>query len=276
MTARDGGARRQELGHFLRTMRARIEPAGAGLPAPRRSRTPGLRREDVAQLAGFSATWYTWIEQGRDISVSPSALVRLAAALRLDRAERAYLFELAGKHDPDAAAPLPDAPGPAIQACLDALACPPLACPAYALDRAWTMTAWNAPAARLFTGWLDVPGDRNLLRFIFLAPAARQLIDAWAERARRVVAEFRAQAGPHQHDAAIAGLIAALADASPDFARLWAEPAVHQREGGMRSFHHPRDGTLRFEQLALTLAARPGVKLTVLVPMTHLTEQPAA
>src|SRR5262249_20682563 len=158
-----------------------------GLAAGHRRRTPGLRREEVAQLCGLSTTWYTWIEQGRDVSVSPSALARLAGVLQLDRAERAYLFELAGKRDPDHRDSDDDKIFPAALACVNAIAAP-----AYILDRNWKACSWNPLAERLFGGWLDRAGDRNLLRFIFLEPAARALICGWAERARRVAAEFRA------------------------------------------------------------------------------------
>src|SRR5580700_7387763 len=185
---------RRELGEFIRSHRERLAPAAIGLAVGSRRRTPGLRREEVAQICGLSATWYTWIEQGRDVSVSPTALARLAGALQLGRAERAYLFELAGRHDPTPDASEPGDLPPALLACVAAIGSP-----AYVLDRSWDARSWNATAERLFTGWLDRPGERdfqhNLLRFIFLEPAARSLICDWDTRARRVTAEFRAHAG---------------------------------------------------------------------------------
>src|SRR5262249_46529236 len=156
-------ARRRELGDFIRAQRERLTPEAAGLVAAGRRRTPGLRREEVAQLAGLSATWYTWIEQGRDVSISPTALARLATALGLGRAARAYLFELAGKRDPDPGSGAVDPLPPAVAAAVAAVSAP-----AYLLDRYWNARAWNAAAERLFVGWLDRPGERNLLRFIFL------------------------------------------------------------------------------------------------------------
>ena len=250
----------RELGQFLRAQREKLSPADAGLPAVARRRTPGLRREEVAQRAGLSTTWYTWIEQGRNVSISPHALARLAAALGLGRAERAYLFELAGKRDPEQPDDDVDEVPSSVRACVAAIASP-----AYVLDRGWNALVWNAMAERQFSGWLTPGADRNLLRFIFLGPSARLLIDGWDDRARRVVAEFRAHAGAHLNEAALAGLIGDLLRQSPAFAKLWQQHDVLGREGGERTFNHPEDGFLRFEQATFNLASQPDVKLTVLV-----------
>jgi transcriptional regulator with XRE-family HTH domain len=214
----------------------------------------------VAQLAGLSTTWYTWIEQGRDVSVSPTALARLASTLRLDRAQRTYLFELAGKRDPSPG----DSAGDALpQAVPEAVAA--IAAPAYVLDRNWDARCCNAAAERLFTGWLDRPGERNLLRFIFLEPGARSLICDWENRARRVVAEFRAHYASHLDDRGLRGLIDELDRDSAEFARLWEQHGVLGREGGERTFNHPRDGFLRYEQVTFELAGHTDFKLTILV-----------
>jgi transcriptional regulator with XRE-family HTH domain len=256
----DGAARRRELGDFVRALRERVSPASVGLGGATRRRTPGLRREEVAQLAGFSPTWYTWIEQGRDVSVSPTALARLARALRLGRAERAYLFELAGKRDPDPGSGAADeVPAAAL------VALTTIDAPAYLLDREWNARGWNAAAARLFVGWLDCDGERNLLRFVFLTREARRLICDWDHRARRVVAEFRAQCGAHLDDPALRVLIDDLVAHSPEFALLWHEHAVLGREGGERTFNHPTDGFLRYEQVTFELAGHADIKLTILI-----------
>ncbi|MBS0521291.1 MAG: helix-turn-helix domain-containing protein, partial [Proteobacteria bacterium] len=144
-------AQKRELGDFLRAQRARLSPSGLGLPAVGRRRTPGLRREEVAQQCGMSVTWYTWLEQGRDVSASPQALAALARALHLTPAERRYLFELADRRDP-AAAPAEEAMD--VPASL-AEAVASVKAPAYLLDRLWNARAWNDPAQRLFVGWLD-------------------------------------------------------------------------------------------------------------------------
>jgi transcriptional regulator with XRE-family HTH domain len=253
--------RRRELGDFVRAQRERVSPASVGLVDARRRRTPGLRREEVAELAGLSTTWYTWIEQGRDVSVSPHSLARLATALRLGRAERTYLFELADKRDPDPGASDVDELPPAIAACVAGVASP-----AYLLDRAWNARSWNIPAERLFTGWLDQPGERNLLRFIFLEPGARSLICDWERRARRVVAEFRAHCVTHLDDPRLRQLIDELRQRSPDFVAMWEQHGVLGREGGERTFNHPTDGFLRFEQVTFDLASNADIKLTILVP----------
>jgi transcriptional regulator with XRE-family HTH domain len=251
---------RRALADFVRAQREKLPPAALGLAGGKRRRTPGLRREEVAQLSGLSATWYTWIEQGREVSISPAALARLAGVLRLGRAERAYLFDLAGKRDPDPGASEGETVPPAALQCLDALAAP-----AYLLDRCWDARGWNAAAERLFTGWLDRPGERNLLRFIFLEPSARAFICGWEERARRVAAEFRAACSAHLDEPALRRLIAQLKQESAEFARFWDEHGVLGREGGERTFNHPRDGFLRYEQVTFSLTSSPDLKLTILV-----------
>lgn len=255
-------AQRRALGQFLRAQRARLTPAALGLPAGARRRTPGLRREELAQLCGMSPTWYSWIEQGREVSASPATLARLAATLQLSPAERAYLFELAGKRDPSEPAPAEsmDAPPPILEAVAA------IACPAYALDGGWNARAWNPAAARLFPGWLDAASrERNLLRYIFLVPEARALICDFEERARSVLAEFRAECGRRLEEPALAALVEELRAGSALFARAWDEHAVVGREGGERRFAHPEDGLLRYRQIAFNLANRPEFKLVMLV-----------
>ena len=253
--------RQRELGEFVRAQRERLTPTTFGLPAAARRRTPGLRREEAAQLCGLSVTWYTWLEQGRDVSLSPAALDRLARTLRLGRAERAYLFELARKRDPAGDAGESERMPPALLACVTAIGSP-----AYILDRAWTARGWNAKAVRLFAGWLDGKNDRNLLRYIFLSPAARMLIRDYDERARRVVAEFRADVSTHLAEPAIRDHLDDLRRRSGAFARIWDAHGVLGREGGERTFDHPRDVLVRFEQVTFNLASQPDLKLTILIP----------
>lgn len=251
---------RRALGEFVRAHRERLAPAAIGLSAAGRRRTPGLRREEVARLCGLSATWYTWVEQGRDVSVSPTALARLARALRLGRAERAYLFALASKRDPDRDDSETDSLPGATLLCVEAIASP-----AYILDRSFNARSFNAPARRLFVGWLDQEGTRNLLRFIFLNPIARSLICGWEARARRVAAEFRMACSMHLDDPTLRPLIEELHENSPQFARFWDEHGVLGREGGERTFNHPADGFLTYQQVTFDLAGRPDWKLTMLV-----------
>jgi transcriptional regulator with XRE-family HTH domain len=256
--------KRRELGDFLRAHRARLSPASLGLPAFGRRRTPGLRREEVAQACGMSPTWYTWLEQGRDIAASPPALSALARALQLTPAERAYLFELADRRDPNlsgrAGEEGMDVP-PALARAIAAIDGP-----AYLLDSLWNARAWNRPAAALFVGWLDGASDRNLLRYVFLSPVARKIIPDWQVRARRVLAEFRADSSRHLEDAALQALVEDLRSRSALFVQCWTEHAVVDRTGGERTFDHPRQGRLSYQQIAFALANRPDFKLVMLVP----------
>jgi transcriptional regulator with XRE-family HTH domain len=251
---------RRQLAEFVRAHREKLSPTAYGLATSSRRRTPGLRREEIAQLCGLSATWYTWIEQARDVSVSPTALARLAGALRLGRAERVYLFELAGKRDPDPSRGDTDQLPSAALKCVETIQSP-----AYILDRCWNARSWNAKAERLFAGWLDQPGERNLLHFIFLQPSARALICEWEQRARRVAAEFRAACSANLNDPSLRELIKWLHRESVDFAQFWDEHGVLDREGGERTFNHPTDGFLRYQQITFTLAGYPDLKLTMLV-----------
>ncbi|MDR2012679.1 MAG: helix-turn-helix transcriptional regulator [Rhodanobacter sp.] len=247
------------LGEFLRAHRERLSPQTARLPTGHRRRTPGLRREEVAQLCGVSPTWYTWIEQGRPVSASAQALARIATVLHLSRAERAYLFELAAQRDPaesgSAGVDVPAALANTVQL---------LEAPAYVLDRQWNALVWNRLATDLFAGWLDSAHDRNLLRFTFTSPAARTLIVDWETRARRLAAEFRADSIRHLNDAPVRMLIDSLTAASDDFARFWTSQEVFEREGGQRDFLHPRHGLLVCEQITLKPAHRDDLKLVVL------------
>ena len=249
--------RKELLGEFVRAHRESLAPE----PSLGRRRTPGLRREELAAKAGISATWCAWIEQGRDIAISPQALDRLAQALALTRAERAYLFELADRRDPHAPAPeeMADAPV-SLQAAVSAVNHP-----AYGLDRLWNACCWNDAAATLFTGWLSDGCQRNLLRFVFLEPAARKLIPRWKDRARRLLAEFRADYSRGLSDPRLREMVDALRRDSALFDAEWIAQSVLSREGGLRTFTHPARGVLEFTQYSFSPAERPDYKLVMLV-----------
>ena len=251
-----------KLGEFIRAHRERTSPDSAGLPGGGRRRTPGLRREELAQLCQVSPTWLTWLEQGRQVQASGKMLARLAEVLHLSAAERAYLFSLADRLDPRH-----DDDGGGADEALDAIVAA-IDAPAYMLDRQWDAVAWNPRAASLFSGWLPPapPSRPNLLRYMFLGAAARELIVDWPERARRLVAEFRADIGRHASQQALAGLIAELSEASATFAELWTLQDVVGREGGLRRFRHPLLGDLDFNQVTLHLAKRHDLKLVMLLP----------
>jgi hypothetical protein len=253
--------RRRALGDFLRSARARVQPDTVGLPAGQRRRTPGLRREEVAQLCDISTTWYTWIEQGRPVTVSPTVLARLATVLRLQRAERHYLFELAECADPEHDRGSSDALPPVLADCVHSITAA-----AYILDRCWNVMSWNEPFLFLFDGWPARDERPNLLRYIFLDPAARSLVVDWEQRASRVVAEFRADVGSHAGDPDVREVLQDLLQQSPVFAHWWTRHTVIDRQGGVRDFQHPKSGRLSYQQITFRLATRPDCKLVMLLP----------
>lgn len=258
--------RRKELGDFLVALRGRHAPEEFGFPAGSRRRAPGLRREEVAQLAGISPTWYAWIEQGRSVNVSAEVLDRLAQGLHLTPSERAYLFELAGRRDPLDAPPDADTVSDPLIALLR-----DIKVPAYLMGRSWNVLAWNKPAEKLFAGWLDQPATaneapRNLLRFVFLHPTARNLIVDWEARARRITAEFRADCRNRLDEPAVQGLIEELRQESPDFARFWKQHDVLERQGGTRAFKDPKRGIVTCQQVTLHPVDQEHIKLVLLKP----------
>ena len=257
--------RRRALGEFIKTQRQQTSPALAGLghlSHLSRRRTPGLRREEVAQLCGISVTWYTWIEQGRTDSISPQALSRIAEALHLPRAKRAYLFELAEKKDPVHQEIQAET---VAQDILDVVRS--IREPAYVLDRYWNALASNRPARALFTGWLSAKSESsNLLYFTFCTTASQQLITDWEQRAQRLVAEFRADCGQYLDDPQIQEMVEQLSARSALFKHAWHLQDVVEREGGTRQFRHPERGELRYTQVNFRVANRPDLKLITLMP----------
>jgi transcriptional regulator with XRE-family HTH domain len=252
------------LGGFLRARRDQSRAEDFGLPGGSRRRAPGLRREEVAALCGISPTWYTWIEQGRTAAISVETLGAIARGLRLSHAERTYLFELASRADP-APPPARDADPHRLAALIEAVRSP-----AYVLDRHWDAIAWNEPAAELFDDWLgaaEVPaGGHNLLRYVFRHPRAPVFIVDWPERARRLVAEYRADTAAWHDDPVRRALVDELSWDCEPFAAAWRAQNVLARAGGSRQFQHARRGLCLYEQFTLLLAQRAELKLTVLVP----------
>lgn len=256
---------RHQLGEFIRVRRQHISPESAGFAAGDRRRTPGLRREELAQLARMSLTWLTWLEQGREVAASPSALARLAIALQLTVAERTYLFELAGRPDPNKANTTEQIPNSLVLRSVDHIVCP-----AYVLDKCWNIVAANPPAHQLFAGWcVDTLATANLLRFLFLCQMSKSLIDNWEKRCWRLVAEFRADCGRNTDEPVLRALITELCEQSADFARFWQSQDVLEREGGRRCFHHPQQGEMTFEQITLKSALHNELKLVMLLPLSE-------
>ncbi len=256
--------RRQELAEFLQALRQRGIPEEFGFPSGARRRTQGLRREEVAQLAGISATWYTWIEQGREVNVSAEALERLASALKLSKSERTYLFDMADRRDPQAHILEADAAPETLVQMLSSIQIP-----AYIMGRTWDILAWNLPASDLFIDWLDktsADSRPNLLRFVFQHPNAKQFVVDWEMRARRLVAEFRADCRSRLEETELKRLVNELSQANPDFDRFWKQHDVLERQGGQRKFMHPKHGMISYSQVTLRPVEQEQLKLVLLQP----------
>jgi transcriptional regulator with XRE-family HTH domain len=255
------------LGNYLRNRRTRLDPAAFGFAGPRR-RTPGLRREEVAQLAHISQTWYTCLEQGRGGPPSSEALDRIARALMLTEDEREHLFLLGLGRAP--ARPVPPgaadagAVSPRLQRLLDALPWSP----AYIKTLTWDLVAWNRAADLVFGYGALPPGQRNILRRIFLDPATRAKQFDWDSVARYVVAAFRADAARATWAAAeVQALVDELCAASADFAALWQAHDVHAYGEGTKRLRHPQAGTLALEYSSFTVEGRPDLGMVVFNPV---------
>lgn len=262
-TRDDGRQRRQELGSFLRRQRERLERAAYGLPPAGRGRAVGLRREEVSYLSGVSVTWYTWLEQGRDIHPSRQVLDAVAAALHLTDAEHDYVLSLVGLAPrPAARADAVDTAPAAVQRFLDALD----EHPAYALAPDWGIAGWNSAYERLYPGVATTSSeDRNLLWLVFTDPSVRSLLDDWDDTSRRFLAEFRAEAGPRLGDPRYRDLVARLIAASDDFRTRWNEHGVGGFVSRERVFRHPERGRLVFEHHQLRPSDHTDVQLVVYV-----------
>ncbi len=249
------------LGLFLRDRRQRLDPAAFGLGG--RRRTPGLRREEVAQRAHISTTWYTWLEQGRGGAPSPRVLDRLADALLLTEAEREHLFLVAVGSAPRTQARTQDGISSRLQRLLDAM---PLI-PATVATATWDIVGWNRAARLALTDYEALPPDkRNVLRRMFLDPRTRAAQRDWAAVARFLVATFRAATARAGQDARAEALVAELTGTSDDFTRMWTENDVHTTGEGAKTIRHPRVGEITFEFSSFAVDGRPDLRLMVYNP----------
>jgi transcriptional regulator with XRE-family HTH domain len=260
-------ARRHDLAAFLRSRRERIAPEQVGLPMTGRRRTPGLRREEVAQLAAVGVTWYTWLEQGRDIQVSTQVLDAVARALLLDPSERAHLFTLAGAEDP---APIQDCPSvtPSVRLVLDQLA----PYPAVVLNARYDVLAYNAQYTG-FVGRLDElpPEDRNLMWLAFTDSHFRQVLIDYRTERLGMVARFRAAMADHSAGPAWKTLLARVRKASPDFEEEWQRHEVMRPSNGIKRFQVPGVGLLRCEYTNFWLSPRLGTRIVSYTPLDEET-----
>ena len=257
------------LGRYLKERRARLDPATLGLPLARR-RTPGLRREEVAQRAHVSPTWYTWLEQGRGGAPSTEVLERLAGALQLSDVEREHLFLLAQNRPPEVRyLPAVDAP-PRLQRVLDALEY----CPAMLRTQTWDVVAWNRACAAVLNDYSAMPPDRrNILRHIFGNPTARRRIPNWDQDARFVVAAFRADVARAGATDAVQAMVEELCAANAEFAAMWSELEVREGYGEVaKLINHPVAGPISLEYSGLAVEGRPDLTMIIYHPATPADE----
>jgi transcriptional regulator with XRE-family HTH domain len=256
--------RRRELSDFLRTRRERCSPEQAGLPPGARRRTPGLRREEVAQIAGVSATWYTWLEQRRPIRVSANVLNNLARVLHLSEAEKIQLFNLALRRpviDQHAHRP---AVSPVIKRILDQME----TVAAFVMGPRWDVLAWNRAARAFFFDFTTVPADeRNLVWLTFTHPALRSLMVDWPTRAQDVLARFRGDYGRHAGDAHFVELVERLTVVSSEFAEWWPRHDVRPQSEGRKQYAHPSAGPIHAEHLTCSMTENPELRLTLFSPV---------
>ncbi|WP_017623983.1 helix-turn-helix transcriptional regulator [Nocardiopsis chromatogenes] len=252
--------RRDELRHFLRTRRARLTPQDVGMPEAGRRRTPGLRREEVAVLSGVGVSWYTRLEQGRDINVSGEVLDAVARTLGMDGTEREHLYLLSGLNPPLAESePGARVPEELVRV-LDAWS--PL--PAYIRDRYWNLAAVNDAAAEVL-GYGE--GEHNCLVTFFASARYRALAREWSAAAPQVVGRFRRDAARYPDDPEFGRLAGDLMSVSPEFAELWDRHEVDSGTRAVKALVHPQAGDLVFESTLLGVPELPGHCLVLYNPM---------
>ncbi|MCA1452388.1 helix-turn-helix domain-containing protein [Bradyrhizobium sp. BRP22] len=252
------------LGAYLKDRRTKLDPAVFGLSGTRR-RTPGLRREEVAQRANISATWYTWLEQGRGGAPSADVLNRIARALMLTEVEREHLFLLGLGRPPEVRYQATEGVTPRLQRVLDALE----VSPALVKTATWDVVAWNRAAAAVLTDYGSLPpAQRNILRMIFGDPRVRAAQFDWESVARFVVGAFRVDAARAGATEKVGALVEELCRLSPDFERLWRANDVHGYGEGVKRLRHPILGPVAFEYSAFAVDGRPDLGMVVYNPAT--------
>ncbi|HEY2007672.1 MAG TPA: helix-turn-helix transcriptional regulator [Rhizomicrobium sp.] len=252
------------LGTYLRDRRARLDPAAFGFALTRR-RTPGLRREEVAQRANVSATWYTWLEQGRGGAPSADVLDRIARAMMLTDVEREHLFLLGLGRLPEAHYQEPEGITPRLQRLLDTLD----HSPAFIRTATWDVIAWNKAAAAVLTDYSTLPeGQRNVLRMMFRDSRVRAAQSNWQNVARYVVASFRADVARAGAARNVQSLVDELCATSAEFAAMWRDNDVRGHGDGYKVLHHPVAGKLCMEFSGFAVDGRPDLTMVIYNPAT--------
>ena len=250
------------LGAYLKSRRTRLDPEALGYPISRR-RTPGLRREEVAQRASISPTWYTWLEQGRGGPPSACVLDRIAYALMLNEAEREHIYLLALGHPPVACYEPIDGIKPRLQAVLDSMH----SSPAVVRTASWDIVAWNRAATAMLMDFASIPsGERNTLRLLFLKPESRARHTNWEEVVRFTVALFRRDVAKAGATNAVESLVTELCQKSREFQELWHENDIKIDTEGAKSLIHPRLGEIELETSRLAVDGKSDLIMWVNTP----------
>jgi transcriptional regulator with XRE-family HTH domain len=253
-----------QLGTYLKDRRAKLDPASFGFPLQRR-RTPGLRREEVAQRAHVSATWYTWLEQGRGGAPSAEVLDRLARALMLTEVEREHLFLLGLGRPPEVRYQETEGVTPRLQRVLDSLE----RSPAIVRTSTWDVVAWNRAASVVLTDYGSLPVEqRNILRLMFCDSEVRAAQPDWESVARFVVAAFRADAARAGASRNVQVLVDDLSRLSPSFNAMWRDNDVRSYGEGSKYIKHPRAGLIGLEYSAFAVDGRPDLGMVIYSPAT--------
>ncbi len=255
---------RSALATFLRTRRERISPDQVGLPVGKRRRTPGLRREELAVVAGVGTTWYTWLEQGRDITVSASILESLARVLRLDADEQAHLFLLARKQLPVTPFPAEDTVDPALQLIIETMG----VYPAYVVCPRWDIIAWNQAACQVYADFSTVsPRERNFLWLLFTDLGLRTRLIDWEGKAQHALASFRISIQRSIGETWVTEMITDLEQVSPEFREWWPRYEVQGCSTCQTRLNHPRVGLLTLQATTFQLGGHPGLQMIVETPL---------
>ncbi|GAB6988844.1 helix-turn-helix transcriptional regulator [Paenibacillus pini] len=259
-------ARLKALSTFLKLQRAKIQPQAAGLPQGSRRRTPGLRREEVAQLAGVSSTWYTWLEQGRDIKVSSSVLDCIASALQLTGDERKYLFSLAMETS-SAGVSLMEQPqaqiSPSLQKILDELRF----CPTIISDRHCQIVGWNEAASHVFLNFKEIPvEDRNMIQLLFTRKEFNRLAVNWEHFVMGFLSIFRAYYGQYVEDEWYDTFVKQMEAADPRFSALWQQSQVSSAPEVLIEFRHAKVGKMLFDLTSLQVQGSSDLRCSIYTP----------
>ncbi len=257
--------RRSALAQFLRTRRERISPSQVGLPVGGRRRTPGLRREELAMVAGVGTTWYTWLEQGRDITVSAPVLESLACALQLDADEQTHLSILAREQLPATPFPAEDTVDPALQLILETMG----VYPAYVICPRWDIIAWNRAACQVYADFsMMSPQERNFLWFLFTDQRLRTRLVDWEGKAQHALAFFRTSTQLYIGEAWLTEIVTDLEQVSPEFREWWPRYDVQGCNTCQARLNHPLVGLLSTQATSFQLAGHPGLQMIVDTPVS--------